>query len=197
MKTLFVAALSLALFACAGSAPRIDPARVSALHKGQTTVDEVVRQFGRPSVLSKNVDGTQSAFYLHGNDGQSGTAMVSLLASNSVDSTTFYFDTKGVLTDYKITQAAKSAPAEAAKAAPAEAAKPLTTDTAKAAPAESTKPGATQATTSKTAPAAPANTQATIAKPAPAAPTSAQGTLTKPAPSEADKFFPGASKENR
>jgi hypothetical protein len=69
MKTLLMAAVSLALIACAASSPRIDPARVSALKKGQTTVEEVVRQFGRPSVISRNPDGTQSAIYLFGNEG--------------------------------------------------------------------------------------------------------------------------------
>jgi hypothetical protein len=176
MKTLFVAALSLTLIACAASAPRIDPARISELHKGQTTVDEVVRQFGRPSVISRNPDGTQSATYLHGGDGQSGTTMVSLLAANPVNSTTFYFDDKGVLTDYKIKQADKPAPAEAATPAIPQA------SSDKAAPAAPAKPAATQASSNKTAPPAPTATQATI---------------TKPAPADADKFFPGASKENR
>src|SRR5476651_1440289 len=109
MKTCLIAAFSLTLMACAGSAPRIDPARLTTLQRGQTTVDEVVHQFGRPSVLSKNPDGTQSAIYLHGADGQSGTTMVPLLATAPADSTTFYFDTKGVLTDYKIKQADKPA----------------------------------------------------------------------------------------
>src|SRR3979490_1886466 len=104
--------------ACAGSAPRIEPAQVTALKKGETTVDEVVRKFGRPSVLSKNPDGTQSARYLHSGEGQSGTTMVPLLATAPVDSTVFYFDTAGVLTDYIITKGDQAAPAAPAKPAP-------------------------------------------------------------------------------
>jgi outer membrane protein assembly factor BamE (lipoprotein component of BamABCDE complex) len=104
MKTCLIAAMSLILTACAGSSPRIDPARLSELQKGQTTVAEIVRQFGRPGILSKNPDGTQWALYVH-SDGQSVTTMVPLLATAPVDSVTFYFDTNGVLTDYKTRQA--------------------------------------------------------------------------------------------
>jgi hypothetical protein len=173
MKTFLIAALGLLLMACAGSAPRIDPARIAALQIGQTTVDEVVRQFGRPSVLSKNPDGTQSARYLYGGDGQSGTTMVPLLASTLADSTIFYFDTKGVLTEYKTTQASAVAPAEAAK------------------------PAATQAVAAKPAP------PVTSSKPAPPSTvtttTTAKGTTsaTKTAPAGDSMFFPGATKENR
>ena len=151
MKTLLMAAVSLALIACAGSSPRIDPARISALQKGQTTVDEVVRQFGRPSLISRNPDGTQSATYLYGAEGQAGTTMVPLLSSSPADSTTFYFDTRGVLTDYKIKEADRSAPAPAAQAAAAAAAQPVST----------------QASSDKTAPAKPATAQAPAKKPLP------------------------------
>jgi len=116
MKTCLSAVVSLALMACASSSPRIDPARLGELQAGQTTVAEIVRQFGRPGILSKNPDGTQWAIYVH-KDGQTGTTVIPLVATDPVDSITFYFDTSGVLTHYKSTQANtnKRAPAEAAQ----------------------------------------------------------------------------------
>jgi hypothetical protein len=113
MKTILAAAIAFALMACAASAPRIDAARISALKPGVTTFDEVVRQFGKPSVTSRNPDGTQTAVYLHGADGQSGTTIVPLVAGTPADSTTFYFDSKGVLTDSKIKEAVRAAPSPA------------------------------------------------------------------------------------
>jgi hypothetical protein len=151
MKSVLIATLALTLMACAASSPRIDPARIGALKKGETTVDEVVRQFGRPSVISRNPDGTQSAIYLYGAEGQSGTTMVPLIATSPADSTTFYFDTKGVLTDYKIKETERAAPAQAAEAVPAAAA----------------QPAGTQASSDKTAPAKPATAQTTTKKPLP------------------------------
>src|SRR5215218_7662244 len=101
MKPASVIFLTAILAACAASSPRIDPARMSALKAGQTTFEDVVRQFGRPSVVSSNVDGTKSAIYLYDKPGETGTTMVPLLSTSPADSTTFYFDPKGVLTDYK------------------------------------------------------------------------------------------------
>src|SRR5258706_10795487 len=150
MKTCLIAVLSLVLAACAGSTPRIDPARIAALKPGQTTIDEVVRQFVRPSVISRNLDGTQSATYMYGAEGSTGTTMVPLLANTSTDSTTFYFDTKGVLTDYKNHESERAAPAPAAVATPAATAQPATS----------------QASSGKTAPAK-ATAQPTAQKPPP------------------------------
>lgn len=152
MKTYLIAALSLALTACAGSSPRIDPARLNELQKGQTTVAEVVRQFGRPSVLLKNPSGTQTAIYVH-SDGQSGTTMVPLVAIEPADSVTFYFDTNGLLTDYKTTQAkaSRAASTEGAGTMQSSSDKPVQANTAKTAPADSGR--TTQTNTDKTTPA--------------------------------------------
>jgi outer membrane protein assembly factor BamE (lipoprotein component of BamABCDE complex) len=141
MKTCLIAALSLTLTACAGTTARIEPDRLNQVQKGQTTVAEVVRQFGRPSVLSKNPDGTQSALYVY-NDGTSrGTTIVPLVTTVPRDSVTFYFDTNGVLADLKTTQAAagNAAPA-AAKSAPAEADKTTQASSNKPAPPAADKP---------------------------------------------------------
>jgi hypothetical protein len=151
MKTLFLAAVSVAFVSCAASSPRIDPAHITALHKGQTTVSEVVSRFGRPSVISRNPDGTQSATYLYGSDGQPVTTMVSLITSSPADSTTFYFDVKGVLTDYKINEAERAPRVPGAGAVPAAA----------------LKPGSTSASAVKTAPAKPASAQAPVKPPLP------------------------------
>ncbi len=155
MKISLIAALSLALAACAGTTARIEPARLSQVQKGQTTVAEIVREFGRPSVLSRNPDGTQSALYVYNNGTSGGTTIVPLVATVPRDSVTFYFDTNGVLTDLKTTQAdaGKPAPAET-KAAPAET---------KAAPADAGKPAQTVA--SRPQPAADKAAPATANKP--------------------------------
>jgi outer membrane protein assembly factor BamE (lipoprotein component of BamABCDE complex) len=147
MKTCLIAALSLTLMACAGTTARIEPTRLNEVQKGQTTVAEVVRQFGRPSVLLRNPDGTQSALYVYNEGPSSGTTIVSLVTTVPRDSVTFYFDTKGVLTDLKTTQAnaGKPAPAEA-NPAPAEVNKTTQATANKPAPASSEKPAPASAT---------------------------------------------------
>ncbi len=179
MKTCSIALLILALAACAGSAPRIDPARVAALQKGTTTVGEVVQQFGRPSLISRNPDGTQSATYLHGAERQSGTTMVPLLASIPVDSTTFYFDPNGVMADYKITQTSKAAPAETFKPAAAPASSEKSADAAAARPVRPVAEKPVQTTTTTITTLAGATSK------------------TKAAPVNDSNFFPGATVENR
>lgn len=119
MKIVTIAALVLALAGCAGTTPRIDPARLSEVQKGKTTVAEVLRQFGNPSVLSKNTDGTQWAIYLHGDPQSEGTSIVPLAGITPRDSVTFYFDARGVLTDIKATEAGSGhAPSQAKAASP-------------------------------------------------------------------------------
>jgi hypothetical protein len=100
-KLLLAAALGAVLLGCAGSAPRLDAQHIADLKKGETTLQEVVREFGRPSVLLNNPDGTKAARYLH-NDAVSASTMIPLLSTEPVDSTTFYFDEHSVLVDYKV-----------------------------------------------------------------------------------------------
>ena len=105
MKNPVAAVLIFALFGCASSSSKIDAARLGEVRKGQTTASEIVAQFGRPSMLSKNMDGTQTAIYVNA-DGKTGASVVpavGLLGSNA-ETVTFYYDDKGVLTDYKVTQ---------------------------------------------------------------------------------------------
>ncbi len=137
MTRCLIVALSLALASCAASSPRIDTARFSELQKGRSTVAEVVGKFGRPSVLSKNPDGTQTAIYVH-DDGQS-MAMIPLVATMPVDSSTFYFDGGGVLTDFKIklVHAEKTAPADTTKSMQSTSEKPDSPATTKTTPGNS------------------------------------------------------------
>jgi outer membrane protein assembly factor BamE (lipoprotein component of BamABCDE complex) len=140
MKIWLIAALSLLLMACAGTTARIEPARLKEVQKGHTTVTEIVSQFGRPSVLSRNPDGTQTALYVY-NDGQSsGTNIVPLIASTPRDAVTFYFDTNGVLTDMKSTQANANAPAPAVTRVEPATAKSAPAEPNKSTPAASGKP---------------------------------------------------------
>jgi hypothetical protein len=130
MKICLMAVIGIALSGCASSVPRIDPARLEALSPGQTTTTDVVRQFGRPSLLSKNPDGTQTAVYKYGDN----KAIVPLIAGTPSDSVVFYFDINGVMTDYKTTEAktisTTPVPVGAGKPAP-DAAKVTTTVTTK------------------------------------------------------------------
>jgi len=112
----------------------IDSARLGEVQKGRTTASDVIRQFGTPSVYSKNLDGTQFAIYVHAEPNADRTALVPLLSGASRDSVTFYFDTRGVLTDVKTTQrnadntdqpkAREQSPASSASPAKAESERP-------------------------------------------------------------------------
>jgi len=151
MKIFAIAALSVLLTACAGTTARIEPAKLNEAQKGVTTVAEITRQFGRPSVLSKNPDGTQTAVYIYNDPQATGTAMVTLLANESRDSVTFNFDTKGLLTDVKTTEANR---------------KPAATEPAKSAPTASTQPAVTGTAPAATGSTQPATSAQTAAKPA-------------------------------
>jgi hypothetical protein len=150
MKICLIPLFFLLLTACAGTTARIEPAKLNEVQKGVTTVTEITRQFGRPSVLSKNPDGTQTAVYIYNDPKTTGTAMVTLLANEPRDSVTFNFDTKGLLTDVKTTEA-KPAAAEPAKSAPAASAQPVAASTAPAA-TSSTQPATAAQTAAKPAP---------------------------------------------
>ena len=149
MKTCLIVASALLLTACAGTTARIEPARLSEVQKGVTTVAEITRQFGRPSVLSKNPDGTQTAMYVYTDPHTTGTAIVPLLANVPRDSVTFNFDTQGMLTDVKTTEAnpAKPAVAEPNKPAPALSAQPVSASTAAPATTSAAQPAAPSAAT--------------------------------------------------
>ena len=121
MKKGPLAVLILLLSGCASTGAKIDTAQLNEIRKGQTTVAEIIRKFGRPNLLSKNWDGTQTVAYAN-TEGQSdsGTLLpimgaVVAGASSGVDSVIFYFNTNGVLTNYKTTQTA-AARAEQASA---------------------------------------------------------------------------------
>jgi hypothetical protein len=140
MKLYLLAALSLMVIGCASNGPKIDAARLSEIRKGETTVADVVSRFGRPSILSKNMSGTQTAVYMYAEGRSDATAFVSLVgalsgsANANVDSVIFHFDVNGVLSDYKITQA------DAPKPELANAEKATQTDPNKPTPTEPNKP---------------------------------------------------------
>jgi outer membrane protein assembly factor BamE (lipoprotein component of BamABCDE complex) len=123
MKHILAATLIAAVFGCASSGPRIDAAQLYGLRQGQTTASEIYKQFGRPSFLSRNMDGTQTAVYVHA-DGKPGTSIVPVVGSlggnapSGSETVTFYFDSNGILTNYRSSQtSAATAAVEAAQAA--------------------------------------------------------------------------------
>jgi outer membrane protein assembly factor BamE (lipoprotein component of BamABCDE complex) len=173
MKTALLAALVLMLCGCASSGTRIESSQLGEVRKGQTTVDEIIKKFGRPTLLSKNWDGTQTAAYANP-DGRSdaGTLLplVGVVAAggSGVDSVIFYFDTRGVLTDFKSTQTAATRAEQASTpepvAAPATAAAPQNTVPARnASPVQNASPAQNVSPAQNASPA-----QKTVTKPAPA-----------------------------
>ena len=129
MKLYLLAALTLALIGCASSGPKFDAPRLTEVRNGETTIADMITRYGRPSVLSKNMDGTQTAAYMYvagRSDAGSFVSLMGALAGNAdanVDSAIFYFDSKGVLSGYKTTQAKAKAPelAQAEQATPSSA----------------------------------------------------------------------------
>ena len=155
MNIILLTVVTLARCGCASSGAKIDTDQLTEIRKGQTTVAEIVRRFGRPNVLSKNWDGTQTAAYANTGGGSDAGTLLPLMgavvagARTSVDSVIFYFDTSGMLTDYKSNKATQP---EGTQPVQASAAEPIQTQTGASAPAQPgiTKPALTRpAVTSK------------------------------------------------
>jgi len=120
MKTFSALVLAAILAACASNGPRIGTAQLDELRKGQTTAAAIFKQFGRPNFSSKNIDGTQTAVYIHAEESGAGAAPVLGALSPSSETVTFYFDSAGVLSDYKYSPpaTARAAAEPAAKSSP-------------------------------------------------------------------------------
>ena len=93
-----------------GASPKIDEAALADMRTGRTTFEEIVRRFGRPNFASTSWDGTRTAAYAYG-EGRSTAALTlpalgAVLGGSAGDTVVLYFDGKGVLTDYKVNQAA-------------------------------------------------------------------------------------------
>jgi len=138
MRIVLLIAVILALDGCASSGTKIEAAQLDQVRKGQTTVADIVKRFGRPNFLSKNWDGTQTAAYANTEGRSDVGALLPLMGAvaggTSADSVIFYFDASGVLTDYKTTQTT------APKAVQASVAEPAQTGSGAPAPAASNKP---------------------------------------------------------
>src|SRR3954454_16856755 len=127
MRFCFPVCVALFLFGCASTQTRIEPIQLAALERGKTTVADVMGRFGRPTVMSKNMDGSQTAAYMQGAGRSEMSGFVPLMRSivtdreASVASVTFYFDANGVLTSYRTSQPreAESQNASATPAGPA------------------------------------------------------------------------------
>ena len=110
MRFCFPVCVALFLFGCASTQTRIEPSQLAALERGKTTVADVMRRYGRPTVMSKNMDGSQTAAYMQAAGRSEMSAFVPLMTSivtdreASVASVTFYFDANGVLTSYRTSQ---------------------------------------------------------------------------------------------
>ncbi len=133
MKTLLTAALAALLLGCASSGPKIEATKLDELRKGKTTAAEIYKQFGRPNFLSKNMDGSQTAVFVHAEGAGANVAPFIGALSASTETVTFNFDPAGVLTDYKYSppvEVRTSAEPAAKSAAPVTPAAATATSTA-------------------------------------------------------------------
>ena len=150
MKTLLTVALAALLFGCASSGPKIEATKLEELRKGKTTAAEIYKQFGRPNFLSKNMDGSQTAVFVHAESGSTTVAPIIGALSAATETVTFYFDPAGVLSDYKYSPpgevrtsaapATKSSAPVTPTAATATAAPGTTPPVAKTTPTEAAQP---------------------------------------------------------
>lgn len=171
MKLCIPAVLTLLLLGCVSSQVKIDASQLAELQKGKTTVNDVINRFGRPTVLSRNMDGTQTAAYMQAEGRSDASGFVPLMTSimtdreSSVASVTFYFDGNGVLTSYRNTQPPEeAAPAAQATSTPQNAAPAVgqstqaSRDTASSSPATNAAkpaPGAAKPAQAKSSPPTP------------------------------------------
>lgn len=116
MKTILLAVLLLVLHGCATTSTKIEPQKLQELRKGQTTAATVYQQFGRPDFLSRNMDGTQTAFYIHTQKPADATPVIGALSASS-ETVTFYFDAAGLLSDFKYSPASATSPTAVTPAA--------------------------------------------------------------------------------
>lgn len=145
MKTWLTAIALAFLFGCSTSGPKINPAQLTELRIGQTTATEIYQQFGRPSFLSRNTDGTQTAVYVRNEDGSAGGMLGSL--SGATETVTMSFDSKGLLSSYKYSPPASARTTGETRSVTEAPAKPASTSSAA---------GAAPASAAATAPAAAA-----------------------------------------
>jgi len=128
MKPLLFASIAiLVLVGCAATGPAIESQQLAVLQKVNSNLNDVVLQFGKPSVNSKNIDGTRTAIYLQPGDDEPGAivSLATVIAGASVtrrESVTFEFDEKDVLMEYRWRRASSSAVQPVADATPASAA---------------------------------------------------------------------------
>lgn len=101
--TMVALAACLMLEGCVATTPRIDPSRIEEVRSGFTTYTEVVKRFGRPSLMSKNPDGTRFATYVHADPKDETGSVVPLVAGVQRDSVTFHFDARDALVDVTTT----------------------------------------------------------------------------------------------
>lgn len=152
MKRLLTAwALLMLLSACVATTQRIEEGRLKEVRAGATSYAEIVKHFGKPSLLSKNPDGTSFATYVYADPEAKGNTIVPLVAGVNRDSVTFHFDTRGLLADVRMTSRS------GAEARPLQE----VADSA-ATPAAASKPGAAAPSSSPAASAAPAKSRGWI-----------------------------------
>ena len=116
MKTILLAVIVLVLHGCVTTSTKIEPQKLQELRKGQTTAATVYQQFGRPDFLSRNMDGTQTAFYIHTQKPADATPVIGALSASS-ETVTFYFDAAGLLSDFKYSPAGATSPTAVTPAA--------------------------------------------------------------------------------
>ena len=154
MKTILLAVIVLVLHGCATTSTKIEPQKLQELRKGQTTAATVYQQFGRPDFLSRNMDGSQTAFYIHTQKPADATPVIGALSASS-ETVTFYFDAAGLLSDFKYSPAGATSPTAVTPAAKPSAAAGAATVGAAGAYVNAPAPAATADAAANGKPSAP------------------------------------------
>lgn len=106
MRAVVIAAM-LALGGCMTSGTQLSETQLATIEKGKTTYDEVVARLGEPTTLTVAEDGTRVATYGYAKGNSAAVIPIASLFAGGLKidavTTTFTFDSAGVLKDYTTT----------------------------------------------------------------------------------------------
>jgi outer membrane protein assembly factor BamE (lipoprotein component of BamABCDE complex) len=103
-------AFCVLLVGCAASGVKVTEAQISALRAGETTVDQVLAQFGQPTTRMKLADGTVTLLYVYSEAKVRGATFIPIVGAfaGGMDvrstSATLRFNSAGLLLDVSSSQ---------------------------------------------------------------------------------------------
>ena len=109
MRQLLTALVAALLIGCASSGTPYDPAKTTALKRGETTREDVVHLFGQPPTRTQHADGRESYIYTYVHSQVSGKTFIPVYgafaggARTHVQILTVNFDHAGKVSDFSST----------------------------------------------------------------------------------------------